>query len=324
MHDPRLTVTYRPEIVAPVRAGFSRSPLKPALWMQHVSSTSLAARLDVRGDFGPVGEADLLLAHHPSYVDAFLSGRPRVLARSSGNGWSRPYRDSVLMKVGALVRACELAVSAPERGIVCPTSGDHHARPAGGGGFCPIAGQVISALRLHRTTGARTAWVDLDEHFGNSIPDCAAVHGAVRDAIPIDVNPQGTGSRYLDDLGAQLERVEAALVGGRVELVCVGHGADSHEWDELGGSVNTAEWVQAGRATYEMVRRASRRLGRPVPVVTTFFGGYREDDYASVLELHTADVAAALDALAGVGLDYAPAVRRPEAHRPGVDGFAIR
>jgi hypothetical protein len=32
-----------------------------------------------------------------------------------------------------------------------------------------------------------------------------------------------------------------------------------------------------------------QRLGRPLPVACALFGGYRDDDYTSVLSLHTAD-----------------------------------
>ncbi|MBL4684963.1 MAG: hypothetical protein JKY37_10265, partial [Nannocystaceae bacterium] len=173
MYEPRVTVTYRPEIVAPTQMRFSRSPLKPRLWMEHVAQTRLAPLLDVDSRFGPITRRVLESAHSQQYVDAFLSGEPRQLAESGGNGWSRAYRDSVLMKVGALVHACERAVQRPQRLVVCPTSGDHHAQPARGAGFCPVAGQVIAALSLMTHCGQRTAWIDLDEHFGNAIGDAA-------------------------------------------------------------------------------------------------------------------------------------------------------
>lgn len=311
MYDPRITVMYRPEIVAPVHRGYSRSPQKPALWMHHVQSTPLAERLSLESDFEAITRSDLALAHTPQYVDAFLRGVPRALARSSDNGWSVAYRDSVLAKVGALVAAGEHAVTRPERIVLSPTSGDHHAQPGRGAGFCPIAGQVIAALKLWRGRGVRTAWIDLDEHYGNAIPDGAAHCSQVREAIPIDINPQGRGLDYLASLDEGLARVEHALIEGAVQLVCVGHGADSHEWDDLGGSVTTSQWIEAGRRTYSMIRRAAGKLGRTVPLVCSFFGGYRQDDYRSVLELHVADVAVALDVLAGTEIGFIPRVARP-------------
>ncbi len=314
MHDPRITVMYRPQIVAPAQRGYSRSPQKPALWMRHVQSTPLADALQVDSDFDAITESDLALAHTPDYVDAFMRGSPRALARSSDNGWSEAYRDSVLAKVGALVAAGQRAVARPQRIVLSPTSGDHHARPDRGAGFCPIAGQVIAALKLLRGDGIRTAWIDLDEHYGNAIPEGAAHRSEVREAIPIDINPQGRGTDYLASLDEGLARVERALLAGAVELVCVGHGADSHEWDDLGGSVTTEQWIEAGRRAYAMVKRASARLGRAVPLVCSFFGGYRQDDYRSVLELHVADVATALDVLAGTEIGFSPRVQRPNRH----------
>lgn len=311
MYEPTATVVYRDAMVAPRRDGYSRSPMKPRLWLEHVRQTALSPRLRLDGGFGVVSADDLRLAHTPEYVAAFLGGRPRALAASAGNGWSKGYRDSVLVKVGALVHAGRAALERPSRLVVCPTSGDHHARPEAGSGFCPIAGQVIAAKRLFAERGVRTAWVDLDEHYGNSIPDCAARDPRVRDAIPLDINPVGVHAQYLADLTKRLRALEKLLLAGRVDLVCIGHGADSHEWDQLGGSVSTEEWVEAARLTYAAVRRAAHRLGRPVPVVTSFFGGYRDDDYGSVLELHTANVATGLDVLGQAGLRYRPRVRRP-------------
>ncbi len=316
-YEPRITVVFRPEIVAPLRRGYSRSPCKPALWMEHVRQTPLGEHLDTLADFEPITTALLASAHTRDYVSAFLTGKPRGLAESSGNGWSAGYRDSVLAKVGALLAATQHAVTRPERIVVCPTSGDHHAQPSRGGGFCPIAGQVIAGLELFRTRGIATAWIDTDEHYGNAIPDAAAVCPEVGQAIPLNINPSGSGAAYLASLDQGLSRVEHALVTGSVGLVCVGHGADSHEWDALGGSVTTAQWLETARRTYAMVARASRRLQRPVPIVTSFFGGYRDDDYASVLDLHVADVAIARDVLAQARTPFTPTVSPPHPDTSG-------
>ncbi len=310
-YDARLTVIYDQCMVAPVRRGYSRSPQKPALWLERVRRSPLGRYVDIRSDFEPIGRSDLALCHNAEYVAAFMTGRPRSLADSSGNGWSPAYRDSVLAKVGALAAATRHAVATPGRIVVSPTSGDHHARPSSGAGFCPVAGQVIAALQLYRREGLATAWVDTDEHHGNAIPDAAAANPEVRRAIPLDINPTGVGADYLASLERGLARIEDAVVAGDVGLVCVGHGADSHEWDDLGGSVTTEEWLEAARRTYAMVGRAAARLGRPVPLVTSFFGGYREDDYTAVLDLHIADVAMALNVLGGTHVEFAPHVPPP-------------
>lgn len=61
-YESRITVLYRPQIVAPVHRGYSRSPCKPALWMQHVSQTPLAEHLDTHADFEPVTAEKLAAA----------------------------------------------------------------------------------------------------------------------------------------------------------------------------------------------------------------------------------------------------------------------
>ncbi len=315
MYEKEIGVFFRPEMVAPVRRGYSRSPLKPSLWLQHAMDSALRPYLRVCSDFAAVDARQLRQAHTKPYVDAFVSGEPRALAESSRNGWCEAYRDSVMVKVGALVAACDEAVRLPGRMVVSPTSGDHHAQPHRGVGFCPIAGQVIAALEMHRRYGAVTAWVDLDEHFGNALRDGRTFAPGLAEAVAFNINPVGVHVDYLVDLRRNLSQLEAALVAGEVDLVCVGHGADSHEWDSLGGSVTTTEWMEAARMVYATVRRAAERRGRAVATVTSFFGGYRDDDYRSVLELHTADVATMFRELCDVDLKVWPRVSRPAASR---------
>jgi hypothetical protein len=45
-------------------------------------------------------------------------------------------------------------------------------------------------------------------------------------------------------------------------------------------------------------------LGRPLPVSCALFGGYRDDDYTSVLSLHTADFVECLTKLMDVDVKY--------------------
>ena len=58
-YEPRIDVVYRPEIVGPSQDGYSRSPLKPALWMQHIEGTPLGPLVDVRSKFERVDYDDL-------------------------------------------------------------------------------------------------------------------------------------------------------------------------------------------------------------------------------------------------------------------------
>ena len=50
------------------------------------------------------------------------------------------------------------------------------------------------------------------------------------------------------------------------------HGADSHEWDQLGYQCTTAEWLQASDMVYQMLRRCRDKV--PVAVTLALFGGY--------------------------------------------------
>lgn len=54
------------------------------------------------------------------------------------------------------------------------------------------------------------------------------------------------------------------------------------------------------------MRAWSDALGRPVPLVLALFGGYRRVGYEGVLRLHGADLAIALDTLAGTHLAFDP------------------
>jgi acetoin utilization deacetylase AcuC-like enzyme len=219
---------------------------------------------------------------------------------------------------GSLCAALDGALRNPAQITHSPTGGFHHAQPWGGGGFCTFSGQVIASLRAYRRQGARGAWIDLDGHFGNSIEDSRKFAPDLDLAIPkgFNINPIGRGQTYLQDLQGKLDHVGAAIMAGKLDYVAFAHGADSHEWDALSGQLSTREWVEASSRVYRMIEECSRTLGRPVPLVTTLFGGYRDDDPKSVLELHAADLSVALGTLCGVDTGpFIPTVTRPQGPR---------
>jgi hypothetical protein len=47
-----------------------------------------------------------------------------------------------------------------------------------------------------------------------------------------------------------------------------------------------------------------QKLGRPLPVSCALFGGYRKDDYQSVLSLHTADFVECMNNLLNLEVKY--------------------
>ncbi len=301
------------DAMAPVDlpGNYSKSPSKPRRFVEFLRNTAVSDHVGVSDNFGPVNRDHMLLAHEERYVDAFLTGEG-YLASSSGLKWSPEFRDSVLLTNGCLLHAIESAVDGPGNLTMAPVSGFHHARPSGGSGFCTLSGQVISALELYGRRGLRGAWVDLDAHFGNSIGDSVGFAPDLAKAIPVNINPTGSGERYLHDLTDSMCDLRARVLNGEIDYICVAHGADSHEWDQLGGQVTTDEWLRASEITYNMI--ALLRTDMPsFPVTLSLFGGYRDDHPESVLGLHTMDVASALRNLGGVeGLDhYREEVRHP-------------
>jgi acetoin utilization deacetylase AcuC-like enzyme len=305
-----LQLFYRPDMAPHDAPGnFSKSPSKPRRFVEFLQQTPMWPHLQVVGGFDAVQRDQLLLAHEARYVDAFLQGQ-QPLCESNGLHWFASFRDSVLCTNGALLAAVTAAVDDPRTPTMAPVSGFHHARPSGGSGFCTFSGQVITALSLYRTRGLRGAWLDLDGHFGNSIEDSRSFAQDLDAAIPrhCNINPGGSHGTYLADLDRQLQRLREDLLGGHIDYVCVAHGADSHEWDDLGHQCSTAEWLQAAERIYTML--AEVRAVRPVAVTLTLFGGYRDDHPESVLGLHAMDLALCLDRLMGVG---DPAVRSYQA-----------
>ncbi|MFZ4580911.1 MAG: hypothetical protein ACOYOB_21210 [Myxococcota bacterium] len=310
-----LTVFYRDDMApADAPGNLSKSPSKPRRFLEFLRGTPLWPHVEVTDAFAPVTRDDLLLAHQPAYVDAFLTGNGSR-AESNSMRWSPEFRDSVLLTNGCLLAAMRAAANDPTRITMAPVSGFHHATPSGGGGFCTFSGQVVAGLKLYREGGRCGAWIDMDGHYGNSIEDSREFAPDLERAIPVgcNVNPVGMHGRYLSSLADQLREIEALVGKGELQYVCVAHGADSHEWDQLGLQCTTAEWLQAGRLVYEMLARCRSEAvaaGRPpVAVTLALFGGYRDDHPESVLGLHAMDTAICLEVLAGVEVTYEAEVR---------------
>ena len=280
---------------------YSKSPSKPRRFVDFLRHTPVLEHVEVSDAFAPMTREKLLLAHTEEYVDSFLTGEGD-LAHSNGLNWSPEFRDSVLLTNSCLLTAIREAIDGPAPSLtMAPVSGFHHARPGAGGGFCTFSGQVIAALDLYRGRGLRGAWIDMDGHFGNSIEDSREFAPDLNNAIPrsCNINPVGRGETYLRDLTDKVDALHELVVTGHVDYVCVAHGADSHEWDQLGGQLTTAEWLQASDIVYGSVARM-RQTRLHVPVTMALFGGYRDDHPESVLGLHAMDLAKALRHLGGV------------------------
>jgi len=307
-YQPTVDVYYRPEVAGPdARGNFSKSPSKPRRFVEQVLRSPLSVATQMREDFRPLERSDFLLAHEAAYVDGFFAGRvPHATA--NGLEWSAAFAKSVRYTNGSLVAAVRAACDQPSRIALSPTSGFHHAAPDAGGGFCTFSGQVIASLTMYRERGLSGAWIDLDGHLGNSIGDTMNFAPDLARAVPVNLNPAGRHGDYLANLRRGLDEIGEEVLAGRIHYIAFAHGADSHEDDDLGGQCSTQEWLEASRLVYSAIHRWSAALGAPVPVALALFGGYRRDNPDFVLRLHTADLAIALDTLAGTRFAFDPEV----------------
>ena len=305
----KIAMFYDERMCPPDVDSVSKSPTKPRRFMEYLGRQRLLRYLDMR-TVERVTFEQLRYAHTAKYIHAVLEGVVRNGAESNCIGWTRRFAESVMWTNGSLVTAVRAALAEPATIAMSPTSGFHHATPTAGSGFCTFSGQVIAAVDVFKSSGKRGAWIDLDGHYGNSIPDSWHLPH-VKEALPWNINPAGGGLDYLTSLSDQLGELGKDVRTGGVDYVCMAHGADSHEWDDLGGQVTTGEWLTASDIVYSHVDSWSRDLGRPVPLVLTLFGGYRDDDPDSVLGLHAMDLVIAYRTLTGLPLAFTADIRRP-------------
>lgn len=305
MRQSKIKTFYTPQQVCRVRiesGSFSKSPLKPMLLMAHLHENGFHEVLDICSDFPPFNKADFLKAHTESYVNDFFTGTGRCASNSLP--WSKELVNSVCFTNSSLYHAIKYACEHPSVITFSPSSGFHHAMPDSGAGFCTFSGQVIASLKLYQTQGLVGAYLDLDGHFGNSIPDSISFAPQVENAIAMNINPKYSHKAYLEDFEIELEKLAELIQAGKVDYVVWCHGADSHEWDDLGHQCTTAEWMACAEIFYTRIKALDREMGRPVPITLSLFGGYRSDDYESVLSLHATDLKMAVEIMLEKNLPY--------------------
>lgn len=285
-------------------SNYSKSPKKPKLLLEYLAEHDLIKHFDVTDEFEPFENQDFEIAHEPGYVSEFFEGVGRC--SSNGLGWSDQFAESVRYTNASLYNAIRNSIVNPQEVSFSPTSGFHHARPTGGSGFCTFSGQVIASIKIWREFGLKGAYLDLDGHFGNSIEDSRTFCPELNSAVPLDfnINPIGTDDDYLADLGKWLSRLQNAVLSGKIDYVVWCHGADSHEHDQLGHQCSTEYWVACATLFWRWVKEMDKLLGKPLPVACALFGGYRDDDYRSVLSLHTSDFVECLTELLEIDVKY--------------------
>lgn len=306
MRKNKIKVHYSPKQVLAKDSGgnFSKSPLKPKRLLKNFETEGLLPHFEIVEDFTPYTNKDFKIAHTKGYVNSFFSGQSGCT--SNGLDWSVQFAESVRYTNASLYAAIRGSIVEPDQVHFSPTSGFHHARPSGGSGFCTFSGQVIASIKILEEFGLSGAYLDLDGHFGNSIEDSREFVKDLNKAVPTEfnINPTGRGKAYVNNLKWNLENLELAILSGKIGYVVWCHGADSHEWDDLGFQCSTDQWLECSTIFWNWVKSMDEKLGRPLPVSCALFGGYRKDDYQSVLSLHTADFVECMNNLLGLGVKY--------------------
>jgi acetoin utilization deacetylase AcuC-like enzyme len=306
MRKNTIKVHYTPKQVLAKDSGgnFSKSPLKPKRLLENFETEGLGEHFTIVEDFTPYTNKDFKIAHTKRYVNSFFSGQKGC--ESNGLDWSTQFADSVRYTNASLHAAIRGSIIEPDQVHFSPTSGFHHARPDGGSGFCTFSGQVIASIKILEEFGLSGAYLDLDGHFGNSIEDSREFVKDLDKAVPTEfnINPTGKGLAYVNNLKWNLQNLEEAILTGQIGYVVWCHGADSHEWDDLGFQCSTEHWLECSTIFWNWVKSMDKKLGRPLPVSCALFGGYRKDDYQSVLSLHTADFVECMNNLLSLEVKY--------------------
>lgn len=292
MRSPFVKIFYRPEMsFLGDKNSYSNSPRKPKLFVERLKKDKdFDSKFIIEDKFEPFTEYDFKIVHTDKYVENFFDG-VKPICESNGITWSKEFSETVKYTNSSLYHSIKESIENPRSLCCSPTSGFHHAKPDRGSGFCTFSGQVLASVKLYEEKGVRGCYFDLDGHFGNSIEDHRYSNPIVSKAIPLwaNFNIESRGIRYLQLLDNKLKTFKREALKGNIDYVVWCHGADSHEEDDLGGQLNTQQWIQCTINFVRTVKEIEKKLGRPFPVSYALFGGYRNDNFEKVLDLHEED-----------------------------------
>ena len=310
--SPRLKTFYNPLMAVDEGTveSYSSSPAKPRLLMEYLEKKNLLKYLDVVGDFSLLEKEDFYAAHTKELVDNFFD--KGIVNKMLRIKWTPQYAESVKYTNASMYSALKYAVNNPATVAFAPVTGFHHATPKRSLLFCAFSGQVIASMKIYREFGLCGAYIDLDGHYGNSIDNSRDFTVDIDKAIsPVcgNINIIQRHQKYLDELKENLVVLRKEIAENRVHYVVFCQGADSHEWDELASQLTTEEWIEAAAIVFRFIRDLQEELKRHIPLVLTLFGGYRKDDYNSVLSLHATNLVVCLNTLCGQKIGYQPEVK---------------
>jgi len=312
MKNPRLHTFYHPKMsVNPDNlTGYTLTPAKPRLMIEYLERKGLLEYFLLDNGFPLLQREDFYIAHTEEMVDNFFdNGKTSKILHIK---WTPEYAESVKYENASLYYAIRYAVQHPEEVCFSPSSAFHHANPTRSALFCAFSGQVIASMKVYYEFGLCGVYIDLDGHYGNSIDNSRDFVPEIDKAIsPVcgNINIIARHQVYMEELKANLLILRKEIIEGRVNYVVFCHGADSHEWDELASQLSTEEWVECSRLVYTFIHDLQEETHKQIPLILTLFGGYRKDDYNSVLSLHTTDLVTCLNILCGQDIKYTTEVK---------------
>lgn len=236
----------------------------------------------------PLSPEELMVIHHPDYVDAFLSGSIDAAAlRRIGLPWSPGLAQRTVHAVAGTLLTARLAL---EHGLACNAAGGtHHAHPGFGSGFCIFNDLAVTAATLlQEGVVASILIVDLDVHQGDGTaaafldePRVFTFSMHCHENFPfrkvmgdLDVPvPAGTGDAgYMDRLSEVLPDLLDRVAP---DLVLYDAGVDVYAGDRLGRLEVSIEGITR-RDQYVI----SQCRKRGIPLAGVIGGGYDRDVHA--------------------------------------------
>ncbi|MXU64957.1 histone deacetylase family protein [Oceanomicrobium pacificus] len=265
------------------------------------------AALD-RQEAPAASDADLLLAHPQSHIDAVRAAAPAQgsVALDPDTHMSPGSLDAALHAVGGCIAAVDRVLAGDAgNAFVAMRPPGHHAERTRAMGFCLFGTVAIAAKHaLERHGLDRVAIVDFDVHHGNGTQDLLWDEPRIRFASTHQM-PLYPGSGRADERGAHGQILNVPLAPGsdgadlhramdrqilpmldafKPELVLVSAGFDAHARDPLAN----LNWQDAdfARVTADLCRLAATHAGGRL--VSTLEGGYDLEGLASGMAAHVA------------------------------------
>lgn len=268
----KLSVFYTAKQSVEDNKSFSPSAGKPRHIVQLFSKNP---RVEVVGNWNPVTEQEIAIAHDPKFVSDVLN-----LRRSNGFGNNlASIAASLPYTVGSFLRAAEHSLKY-NTATMSPTSGFHHSCYDHGGGFCTFNGLMVTALQLwHSRNLNRLGIIDFDAHYGNGTQDIINRFTGADEYI--QHYTFGSFADRVDSFDDWLNDLYDTLVSQfkDCDILLYQAGADPHIEDPLGGYLTTKQMKTRDDIVFRFASDYKK------PIVWNLAGGYQEP-FEKVLNIH--------------------------------------